>query len=64
MVVQSQSLYEEALHEPILGEPTLDEMFGDPIMKMLMATDKVSPTQLAPILEQISKQIQQTKAIV
>lgn len=59
MVVQTQSLYEEALHEP-----TLDEMFQDPIMKMLMATDKVSRTQLAPILEQISKQIQQTKAII
>ncbi len=64
MVVHTQSLYEEALHDPILGEPTLDELFQDPIMKMLMTTDGVSRTQLAPILEQISKQIQQYKAMV
>ena len=42
----------------ISGEPTLEEVLGDPIVKLLMAFDGIGQEELRPILDAISNQIQ------
>lgn len=44
--------------EPLYGEPTLDEVFNDPIVRLLMAFDGVEHETLRPMLANVAHKIQ------
>ena len=46
-------------YESSKEEPTLEELFGDPIVKMLMDKDGVLQTDLSPLLDQIAQRVEQ-----
>ena len=41
----------QAIFQPCNGEPTLDDMLADPIVKLLMSSDRIRPKDLEQLLQ-------------
>jgi hypothetical protein len=56
LVVTQTSLAKELFLECPNGEPGLDEMFADPIVKSLMSSDHVAPVDVERLLQSAKRQ--------